>query len=136
MKRLIAALVLLIASSASGHAQPKTELSTKVMDAVAGKSAIGMTVELYEVSGDTLHKVAQAVTNSDGRAFLFDHGPIPVGTYELRFLTADYFKRSVAAADTAVLEPVIVRFLVDDPSGHYHVPIICAPSSYTTYRGS
>jgi 5-hydroxyisourate hydrolase len=29
-----------------------------------------------------------------------------------------------------------VRFVIDDPSEHYHVPLLVSPGSYTTYRGS
>jgi 5-hydroxyisourate hydrolase-like protein (transthyretin family) len=29
-----------------------------------------------------------------------------------------------------------VRFTVADPGSHHHVPLLCSPWSYTTYRGS
>jgi 2-oxo-4-hydroxy-4-carboxy-5-ureidoimidazoline decarboxylase len=31
---------------------------------------------------------------------------------------------------------VPVRFALAEPEGHYHVPLLVTPWSYTTYRGS
>jgi 5-hydroxyisourate hydrolase-like protein (transthyretin family) len=31
---------------------------------------------------------------------------------------------------------VPVRFVITDPAAHYHVPLLCSPWGYTTYRGS
>jgi 5-hydroxyisourate hydrolase len=31
---------------------------------------------------------------------------------------------------------VPIRFTVADAAAHYHVPLLCSPWSYTTYRGS
>jgi len=30
----------------------------------------------------------------------------------------------------------VVRFAIFDAKQHYHVPMLCAPASFTTYRGS
>ena len=32
--------------------------------------------------------------------------------------------------------PHTLRFGVGDPMAHYHVPLLCSPWSYSTYRGS
>ena len=39
-------------------------------------------------------------------------------------------------ADPPFLDTVPVRFAIADPAGHYHVPLLVSPWSYTTYRGS
>ena len=63
--------------------------------------------------------------------------PIPIGAYELRFAIGDYYARAKAArADPPFLNVVPIRFAVAEPEGHYHVPLLCTPWSYTTYRGS
>jgi len=31
---------------------------------------------------------------------------------------------------------VPLRFSIGEPEGHYHVPLLCSPWSYSTYRGS
>ena len=118
-------------------ADGRGDLSTIVMDGVNGKSAVGMAIELYALGEPAPRKVARAVTGPDGRAELIASGPIPTGDYELRFQTADYFRdQGVAVGEPAMLDMVLVRFSVSEPTGHYHIPLICTPSGYTTYRGS
>jgi hydroxyisourate hydrolase len=139
MKRFLSCLAFLALMAVGGVslAQPKNDLSTIALDAVGGKVAVGMTVELYVLGDAAPRKLAQAVTGDDGRATLLPSGPIPAGTYELRFRTADYFrKEGVAVGDPAMLDTVLVRFSITDPTGHYHVPLIFTPTGYTTYRGS
>ena len=34
------------------------------------------------------------------------------------------------------LDIVPLRFSIAEPEGHYHVPLLCSPWSYSTYRGS
>lgn len=115
-------------------------LSTHVLDNLAGKPAHGMAVELFEItqSGATA-LLARGVTNSDGRtdAALIGGKPVPIGTYELRFNVGDYYERAgVPQADPPFLGIVPLRFSVAEPEGHYHVPLLCTPWSYSTYRGS
>jgi hydroxyisourate hydrolase len=108
-----------------------------VINAVSGGSAAGMIIELYEISGAKPRKIIQVSTGEDGRADLISSRPLPLGKYELRFQVGDYFrKQSVAASDPALLDFVPIRFSITDPAEHYHVPLICTPSGYTTYRGS
>ena len=118
----------------SGH----PGLTTHVLDTARGKPAAGVRVELHRVAGDSRQKVTEAVTNGDGRtdAPLIERGSLEQGTYELTFYVADYFKGFVAAADPPFLDVVTLRFTVGDTSGHYHVPLVMTPWSYSTYRGS
>ncbi len=59
------------------------------------------------------------------------------GRYEIAFHVGAYFRGLGAnAADPPFLEVVPVRFAIADPHGHYHVPLLVSPWSYTTYRGS
>ena len=142
MKSLVLALAIVIALAnfSSGYAQTKKSpgnLSTIVLNAVSGGPAAGMIVELYEVSGETPRKITQVSTGEDGRTDLISDGPLPLGKYELRFQVGNYFrKQSEAVGDPAFLDFVPVRFSITNPAGHYHVPLICTPSGYTTYRGS
>jgi 2-oxo-4-hydroxy-4-carboxy-5-ureidoimidazoline decarboxylase len=115
-------------------------LSTHVLDAYSGRPAHGVDVELRELSNsgnDGL--IATAVTNADGRTDqpLIRDRPIPIGRYELRFAVARYFARiGVVLPDPPFLDIVPLRFSVADPEGHYHVPLLATPWSYSTYRGS
>ena len=113
-------------------------LTTHVLDTARGKPAQGVKVELHAVSGETRRKVTQATTNADGRTDqpLIERGSLMAGTYELTFHVADYFRDFPSAANPPFLDVVTLRFTVADTSGHYHVPLVMTPWSYSTYRGS
>lgn len=114
-------------------------LSTHVLDTHAGRPAAGVAIELYELAGDRYHCVTTAVTNADGRTDgpLIGGRPLPVGRYELRFAVGGHFRRrGIEAGDPPFLDIVPLRFSVAEPEGHYHVPLLCTPWSYSTYRGS
>ncbi len=113
-------------------------LSTHVLDTYAGRPAAGVAVELLELSGEP-RLIAAAVTNRDGRTEqpLIGGQPLPIGRYELRFRVGEYFARLGAPqGDPPFLDVVPVRFAVAEPEGHYHVPLLVTPWSYSTYRGS
>jgi len=98
-----------------------------------------MAIELYEFAGERAHRIAAAVTNEDGRsdAPLIAGRPLPIGRYELRFAVGDHYRRrDVQGGDPPFLDIVPLRFSIAEPEGHYHVPLLCTPWSYSTYRGS
>lgn len=115
-------------------------LSTHVLDVHGGRPAAGVAIELWELSqagADRL--IVRTVTNDDGRTDkpLIADRPLPIGTYELRFATSSYFAaRGAALAQPPYLDVVPIRFSIAEPEGHYHVPLVMTPWSYSTYRGS
>jgi 5-hydroxyisourate hydrolase len=112
-------------------------LSTHILNTAKGGPAAGVTVELWRLEPDPAH-IITTVTDKDGRAsqpLLPEAGFVP-GRYELRFHMGAYFQGSGLAADPAYLDVVPVRVWLAPGQGHYHVPLLCAPWSYTTYRGS
>ena len=114
-------------------------LSTHVLDTANGRPAKGIEIELLAVEGDRRRPVARAVTNADGRtdAPLLAGDAFRAGTYELVFHVGPYFRSAgTAAADPPFLDAVPVRFSMAEPDGHYHVPLLVSPWSYSTYRGS
>jgi len=115
-------------------------ISTHVLDNHGGHPGTGIAVALYEVAASGSRQlVARGVTNDDGRtdAPLIAGRPVPIGTYELDFDLGAYFTaRGVPQADPPFLGVVRLRFGVAEAEGHYHVPLLCTPWSYTTYRGS
>ncbi len=132
---------LRIAAKVAGEGMPRVDgrLSTHVLDTHAGRPAIGVAIELYEFTGDRAHRIATAVTNADGRtdAPLIGGRPLPIGRYELRFAVGDHFRsRGIEQGDPPFLDIVPLRFSIAEPEGHYHVPLLCTPWSYSTYRGS
>jgi 2-oxo-4-hydroxy-4-carboxy-5-ureidoimidazoline decarboxylase len=132
---------LRIAAKVTGEGMPKVDgrISTHVLDTHAGLPAIGVAIELYELAGDRYHRIATAITNADGRTDrpLIGGRPLPIGRYELRFAIGDHYRRrGIEAGDPPFLDIVPLRFSVAEPEGHYHVPLLCTPWSYSTYRGS
>jgi 5-hydroxyisourate hydrolase len=106
------------------------KLSTHVLDLTRGQPAAGMKVELRDTATGAVLKTT--VTNADGRteAPLLTGGELRTGEYELLFHVGDYF------GDRSFLDRVPIRFRISDPGGSYHVPLLCTPWAYSTYRGS
>jgi hydroxyisourate hydrolase len=102
-----------------------SRLTTHVLDTVRGRPAPGVVIELRDPEA----VVAEVITDADGRAVVLEQ--LRAGTYELRFAIGAYFEQ-----DPPFLDIVPVRFTVADPGSHHHVPLLCSPWSYTTYRGS
>jgi 5-hydroxyisourate hydrolase len=112
-------------------------LSTHVLDTTSGRPAAGVTVTLSRLAGDGSRRMlATTTTNADGRtdAPLLEGEAFLAGTYELSFDVASHFAAMAGAAP--FLDVIPIRFTVGDPDGHYHVPLLVSPWSYTTYRGS
>jgi 2-oxo-4-hydroxy-4-carboxy-5-ureidoimidazoline decarboxylase len=135
----IAALRLAERVGACAPLKVHGRLSTHVLDTQAGRPACGIPVELAEIGEDERRIVARAVTNADGRTDqpLVAGRPLPIGHYELSFHVAAYFvARRAQLADPPFLGTIPIRFAIAEPEGHYHVPLLVTPWSYTTYRGS
>jgi 2-oxo-4-hydroxy-4-carboxy-5-ureidoimidazoline decarboxylase len=115
-------------------------LSTHVLDVQSGCPAAGVGIELWELSqAGPPRLLVAASSNRGGRTDkpLIADRPVPIGTYELRFAVSSYFGgRGVVLPDPPFLSSVPIRFAVAEPEGHYHVPLVMTPWSYTTYRGS
>lgn len=92
-------------------------LSTHVLDTEAGRPAAGVRVELFH--GD--ERVADVETDDDGRIAAL--AEVEAGAYRLVFHPPSPFFRRVE-----------LELALED--GHYHVPLLLAPYSCTTYRGS
>ena len=136
----IAALRLDQKVDASDKLKVHGRLSTHVLDTHAGHPAAGVMIELFELAAHgPPHVIASVTTNLDGRSDqpLIGGRPIPIGRYELRFHVGHYFTgRGAPQSDPPFLDVVPVAFAVAEPEGHYHVPLLVTPWSYSTYRGS
>jgi 5-hydroxyisourate hydrolase len=114
-------------------------LTTHVLDTGRGKPAAGVKIMLYRVTGNSHKKIAEVVTNADGRTdapMLVGKG-FSVGTYELVFCAGDYLRSTgQATGEVLFLDQIPIRFGVTDAGAHYHVPLLISPFAYSTYRGS
>ena len=115
-------------------------LSTHVLDTMHGRPAQGVVLELYALSaGGTRALITQTTTNADGRtdAALLEGAGFRPGCYEIVFHLGDYFRRQGGpVADPPFFDLVPIRFELVDADYHYHVPVIAAPWTYSTYRGN
>lgn len=115
------------------------KLSTHVLDTAQGKPAAGMRIDLDRIDATSRHRVASTTTNHDGRTdapLLADEALAP-GTYELTFHSADYFRREgLPLANPPFLDAIPIRFSIAPGDAGYHVPLLCSPWAYSTYRGS
>jgi 2-oxo-4-hydroxy-4-carboxy-5-ureidoimidazoline decarboxylase len=131
---------LRLVAKVDGPGKPKTNgrLSTHVLDTWSGRPAQGVAVALYEVGATATALLMKALTNADGRTDqpLLSGAPLRIGHYRLDFHVGDYFARRAELADPPFLDIVPVSFAIAEPEGHYHVPLLVTPWSYTTYRGS
>lgn len=114
-------------------------LTTHVLDTARGRPAAGLRIALYAVEGEGRRRLAEAVTNRDGRTDrpLLEGEALVAGIYELVFAAGDYLRATgQAGGDPAFLDLVPIRFGIADAGEHCHVPLLLAPFSYATYRGS
>ncbi len=113
-------------------------LTTHVLDTARGCPAEGVSIALYSVTEDSRRKIAEVVTNSDGRtdAPIMPESEFKTGTYELVFFAGDYLKATgQAGTEPLFLDQVPIRFGMSE-AAHYHVPLLLSPFAYSTYRGS
>jgi len=98
-------------------------ISTHILDTAKGRPAAGVRVVLTREE----RVVFDGVSDDDGRARLTEHAE--AGTYRLTFDTGAYNPGGFFPEATIV-------FTVDDPTRHFHVPLLLSPFGYATYRGS
>ncbi|OEF30202.1 hydroxyisourate hydrolase [Vibrio rumoiensis] len=115
------------------------KLTTHVLDTASGVPGCDIQVELFRVTDQGSQLIKTVTTNFDGRtdAPLLEGADFETGKYELIFHTANYFIASgVKLDDVPFLDDISIRFGINDQDSHYHVPLLCSPYSFSTYRGS
>ena len=127
---------------------PKDPITCHVLDTTRGTPARDIAVSLRLIRPLGPSAPFNARTDSNGRVTNWEvpDGPSlasifenlhehPDGrmVWELLFQTGAYFGEG-----KTFFPEVRVQFFVDaaDKDGHYHVPLLLGPWSYTTYRGS
>jgi 5-hydroxyisourate hydrolase len=114
-------------------------LTTHVLDTAHGCPAAGMKVTLQRLEGESAKTLRSFALNADGRAdsALLDASTMAAGRYRLIFEAAAYFRaRGVVLPEPPFIDVVQLDFGIADAQGHYHVPLLVSPWSYSTYRGS
>ncbi|HEX5591287.1 MAG TPA: hydroxyisourate hydrolase [Candidatus Limnocylindrales bacterium] len=121
--------------TASSDVPTLPTISTHVLDAEAGSPARGVHVSLYKLGEDDRPiRLTQALTDDDGRIRDLLGRPMSPGVYRLEFNLAG--ARGPGTGDDRFFRRLTLDLRVDDVARSYHVPLLLAPYSMTTYRGS
>ena len=133
-------------SSIASAVPAKDPITCHVLDLVTGRPAPHLAVSLTLVGPLGPSAPFKALTNADGRIMNWrgQEGPSLQSVFEqssehpdskliwaLKFDTGAYY-----GDGNTFFPEVEVRFFVSPKEGHYHVPLLLGPWSYTTYRGS
>jgi 5-hydroxyisourate hydrolase len=110
-------------------------ISTHVLDTETGQPAAGVHVSLYKLGEDERPiRLTQALTDGDGRVRDLLERPMSPGVYRLEFNLAG--PRGAGADEARFFRRMTLDLRIDDVSRSYHVPLLLAPFSVTSYRGS
>ena len=115
------------------------KLSTHILDTVHGGPAANVLIELYSMDTTVPTLLVTARTNADGRtdAPLLTDAEVKRGRYRLVFHIGEHFKnKGMTLPDPPFVDVVPIDFGVADEAANYHVPLVCSPWTYSTYRGS
>lgn len=110
-------------------------ISTHVLDTARGRPAAGLAVTLSVQGPRGWSELIRGTTDADGRiATLLPASTPPAAgaTFRLRFEVGEYF----AARGEAAFYPYVEIVFTPQDDGHYHVPLLVSPFSYSTYRGT
>ncbi len=108
-------------------------LSTHILDIALGQPAAGVTVQLEQHEASGWRTLAEEVTNHDGRIAALTPEPLPAGRYRLTAMIGDWFS---AAGRESLYVSAQIDFITGAAGGHYHLPFLISPWSWSTYRGS
>ena len=114
-------------------------LTTHVLDTARGSPASDLSIDLFRLDGDIPVLMKTTKTNDDGRcdAPLLDGDALQKGRYQLLFKVAEYLRQSGDdLPEIPFLDDVVIHFGINDPTQHYHVPLLLSAYGYSTYRGS
>lgn len=115
--------------------KPRSPITTHILDLQSGRPADGVEVLLdrHDNVGAWV-RIASATTDADGRiADLLEEGTLQVATYRLTFELKPYLQTHERPL---FFSRAAIEFTIDDPTQHYHVPLLLSPYGYSTYRGS
>ena len=109
--------------------QSRPTISTHVLDTELGAPAAGIRVTLYRLDiGAAPIRMTQVLTDTDGRVRDLLERPLVAGEYRLEF--------ALGREDDSFFRRLAVDLSIVDVGRSYHVPLLLAPYSMTTYRGS
>jgi len=110
-------------------------ITTHVLDTSSGHPAEGVAIRLEKQRGESWEMLGKGKTDGNGRLRDLlppDHSLKP-GIYRITFDTGEYFR---GLGVKTFFPTASIVFTIEDPSQHFHVPLLLSPFGYSTYRGS
>ena len=114
-----------------------SRLTTHILDTTRGLPAAGVVIELLRTGDGPPRRVSRQLSNADGRCDrpLLEGAELQIGAYQLHFHIGDYFDPQ-RQQSPRFLDVVILAFNITATDRCWHLPLLCSPWSYSTYRGS
>jgi|TARA_B110000259_G_scaffold107628_1_gene123360 5-hydroxyisourate hydrolase len=107
-------------------------ITSHTLNGTDGTHAAGISVTLTRL-GQVNEVIFTTVMDAGGRLEqeIAAHQIDPNATYELVFETGPFWSdRNI----TGAIPQIVLRFLMPDQKGQYHMPVILSPNSYTVWR--
>jgi 5-hydroxyisourate hydrolase len=106
-----------------------SRITTHVLNTVSGRPATGVSVTLEIRADGEWKRLGEASTDADGRVrnLLPERDALAPGLYSLHYDVASI---------SSFFPEITIRFHVEKPEQHYHIPLLLSAYGYTTYRGS
>ena len=111
------------------------KLTSHTLNGVDGSHAENITVRLVDSGSGTV--LLQSKTDNGGRlaATIEPNAINPAADYDLIIEAGDYWsKHGIDGA--SVIRQIVLRFSMPDVEGHYHMPVILSPYSYSTWKSA
>lgn len=113
-------------------------VSSHILDSVSGKSATGIRIQLFQLTGKSGRQlIFDVAADEEGRiSEAIEINDANRGDeFELVFHGREYFSGQSLAA-TSMVSCVVIRFVMDDDQKRYHLPVMLSPHSYSTWWSS
>jgi 5-hydroxyisourate hydrolase len=110
-------------------------ITTHVLDTAKGKPGVGINIVLEKKISSGYERIGGGRTNNDGRlpGLLDENYNLEKGIYRISFDTESYYKEQ---GQKCFYPEASIVFEIENPSEHFHVPLLISGYGYSTYRGS
>ena len=110
-------------------------VTSHTLNGTDGTHAVGIAVRL--ISSNAPHKALFETHTDEGGRLSHEIEPAKINSeffYDLIFETGSYWAtRSGSIKSAQINEEIVIRFRMPNSEGHYHMPIILNPNSYSIW---
>ena len=112
-------------------------ITSHVLDAVAGVSAIGFRVQLLRLVSDTERQLVFDI-ESDAEGRICEQVALSDDSdeeeFELVFFSQEYFENQGDVPPVKQnMKTMVARFTMQERSQRYHIPLVLSPHAYTIW---